>query len=217
MNQGLCETSVVDFSEQPLKKWLKQQAQKHQLPYLLAHAEDGVIWGRFDLDNGSLTTARAVFPECYFPKLRLGTLQQCRVFGEAGEVFLWNSNGEWRSRLILQSEVDKLITQKQDESIAQEKIGLIPESQILWGTQGTTNGNFTLLSDGSEGLKHAVPIVVEASYFSKDTKKLYRPVRLEVNHYFGYDSDGVAKIFLSRLVSLNKVSSNRQQKTEKRS
>ncbi|NEP56074.1 MAG: TIGR03984 family CRISPR-associated protein [Symploca sp. SIO2G7] len=197
MNQGLCETSVVDFSEQlPLKRWLKQQAQEYQLPYLLAHAEDGVIWGRFELDSRRLTIARAVFPECYFPKLRLGTLQQCRVFGEAGEVFLWNRNGEWHSRLILQNKVEELI--------AQEQIGLIPEAQILWGTQGTTSGNFTLLSDGSEGLKHAVPLAVEESYFSKDKTKQYRPVRLEVNHYFGYDSDGVARIFLSRLVSLKK-------------
>jgi CRISPR-associated protein (TIGR03984 family) len=198
MIHKLCQISVVDFMEQPLQKWLKQQAQNYQLPYLLAHAEDGVIWGRFEFDSRRLTTARAVFPECYFPKLRLKTLQQCRVFGEAGEVLLWNNNGEWRSRLILQSKVSELI--------AQQQIGLIPELQILWGTQGKTNGNFTLLSDGSQELKHAVPIPVEQTYFSKDRNELYRPVRLGVNHYFCYDSDGVAKIFLSRLVSFKKES-----------
>ena len=196
MNQELCQTSVANFTEQSIKDWLKQQAQNYQLPYLLAHAEDGVIWGHFDIDSGTLTTAREVFPEYNFPELRLKTLQQCRVFGEVGEVLLWNSNGEWRSRLILQSQVLELITQ--------QKIGLIPEPQILWGTQGKINANFTLLSDGSQGLKHAVPIAVEESYFSQDKTKLYRPVRLELNHYFCYDSDGVAKIFISRLVSLKK-------------
>ncbi|MCP2727178.1 type III-D CRISPR-associated protein Csx19 [Limnofasciculus baicalensis] len=196
MNQELCQTSVENLSEESLKDWLKQQAQNYQLPYLLAHAEDGVIWGHFDIDSGTLTTAREIFIECNFPKLCLNTLQQCRVFGEAGEVLLWNSNGEWRSRPVLQSKVSELI--------AQDKIGLIPETQILWGTQGKTNGNFTLLSDGSQGLKHAVPIPVEESYFRKDKNELYRPVRLEVNHYFCYNSDGVARIFLSRLVSLKK-------------
>ncbi|MEG4347686.1 CRISPR-associated protein Csx19 [Microcoleus sp. A003_D6] len=196
MNQEYCQISVENLTEQSLKDWLKQQAQIYQLPYLLAHAEDGVIWGNFDIDSGTLTTAREVFPECNFPELRLKTLEQCRVFGEAGEVLLWNSNGEWRSRLILQSKVLELI--------AQQKIGLIPEPQILWGTQGKNHGNFTLLSDGSQGLKHAVPIAVEQSYFSKDKNDLYRPVRLEVNHYFCYDSDGVARIFFSRLVSLKK-------------
>ena len=103
MNQELCQISVENLTEQSLKDWLKQQAQDYQLTYLLAHAEDGVIWGHFDIQKGTLTTAREVFPECNFPELRLKTLQQCRVFGKAGEVLLWNSNGEWRSRLILQS------------------------------------------------------------------------------------------------------------------
>lgn len=194
MNQELCQISVEDFSEQSLKDWLKQQAQDYQLTYLLAHAEDGVIWGHFDLESGRLTTAEAVFPECYFPKLRLKTLQQCRVFGKAGEVFLWNNNGEWRSRLILESTASELIEKQQ--------IGLIPESQILWGTKGEEKkeDGFTLLSDGSQGLRHAVPLT--GINFGSDEKKLKRPVKLEVHHYFCYDSDGVARIYLSRLVDL---------------
>ncbi len=198
MNQELCQISVEDFSEQSLKDWLKQQAQIYQLTYLLAHAEDGVIWGSFDLDSGRLTTAEAVFPECYFPKLRLNTLQQCRVFGKAGEVFLWNNNGEWRSRLILESTASELIEKQQ--------IGLIPESQILWGTKGQEKDNFTLLSDGSQGLKHAVPLT--GINFGSDEKKLKRPVRLQVHHYFCYDSDGIARIFMSRLVDVYAHSKN---------
>lgn len=192
MNQELCQISVEDFSEQSLKDWLKQQAQDYQLTYLLAHAEDGVIWGHFDLESGRLTTAEAVFPECYFPKLRLKTLQQCRVFGEKGEVFLWNSNSKWRSRVILAS--------KASELIEKEEIGLIPESQILWGTKGQEKDNFTLLSDGSQGLRHAVPLI--GINFGSDEKKLKRPVKLQVHHYFCYDSDGIARIFISRLVDL---------------
>ncbi|MGB7712164.1 MAG: CRISPR-associated protein Csx19 [Microcoleus sp.] len=194
MNQELSQTSVENLSEDSLKDWLKHQAQNYQLPYLLAHAEDGVIWGHFDIESGTLTSAREVFPECNFPELRLKTLQQCRVFGKAGEVFLWNSNGKWRSRLILESKASELLNKEK------EQFGLLPEFQILWGTKGQEKDNFTLLSDGLQGLKHAVPLT--GINFESDEKKLKRPVKLEVHHYFCYDLDGVARIFISRLVSL---------------
>ncbi|AFZ60968.1 TIGR03984 family CRISPR-associated protein [Anabaena cylindrica FACHB-243] len=194
MNQDLCQELSTETIEKSLENWLKQQAitQDYQLCYVLAHAEDGVIWGNFEVESGILKTSNQAFPEYDFPALRLSTLQQCRIFGEAGEILLWNSNSTWRSRLILQSQVSELLKQ--------EKIGLIPESQILWGTQGKENGNFTLLSDGSQGLKYAAPIT--GMTVSQDKQKQYRPLRLEVHHYFCYDQDGVARIFLSRLVSL---------------
>jgi CRISPR-associated protein (TIGR03984 family) len=194
MNQELCQISIENFSEQSLQDWLKQQAKNYQLPYLLAHAEDGVIWGKFEISTGTFKTAREVFPECNFPELRLNTLQQCRIFGKPGEVLLWNSNEKWRSRLILETKASELISKKQ--------IGLIPESQVLWGTKGQENKEhgFTLLSDGSQGLKHAVPLT--NINFGADEKELKRPVQLDVHHYFCYDSDGVARIFISRLVSL---------------
>lgn len=196
MNQDLCQEVSTETIEISLEDWLKQQAitRDYQLRYVLAHAEDGVVWGHFEVESGILETSKKAFPEYDFPTLRLSTLQQCRIFGEAGEVLLWNSNGKWRSRLILQSQVSELLEQ--------EKIGLIPESQILWGTQGKANGNFTLLSDGSQGLKYAAPIT--GITFSQDKQKQYRPLRLEVHHYFCYDQGGVARIFLSRLVSLTK-------------
>ncbi|MGB3207559.1 MAG: CRISPR-associated protein Csx19 [Crinalium sp.] len=197
LSQELCqEISVLDLTEASLHHWLKQQAiiDNYHLPYLLAHAEDGVIWGRFDEKNTVLETSEQVFPECKFASLRLATLQQCRIFGEAGQLLLWKSNGKWRSHLILQSKVSELIKS--------QKICFIAENQVLLGTQGTVNGNFTLLSDGSQGLKHAVPLT--DIFFSQDKTKLHRPVRLEVHHYFSFDSDGLARIFLSRLVSLKK-------------
>jgi CRISPR-associated protein (TIGR03984 family) len=209
MNQELCQPlSTAILTDKSLNDWLKEQAltKDYKLPYLLAHVEDGVIWGRFDVDNSILETAKDVFPELQLPALRLSTLHQCRIFGEAGEVLLWNSNGEWRSRLIKQSKVSELLEQ--------EKLGFITENQILWGTRGESQGNFTLLSDGSQGLKHAVPLI-DIPFYS-DKKEQYRPLRLEVHHYFCYDSDGVARIFLSRLVSLKKEPIN-ESKTFKRS
>jgi CRISPR-associated protein (TIGR03984 family) len=201
MNQELCQTISVDEindnDNSTLIDWLQKQAQTYHLQYLLAHAEDGVIWGRFN-ENYQPIAAESVFCQKKFnidlPKLRLLTLQQCRIFGENGEILLWKSQKKWQARLI-----------KDNRSIEH-----IHEEQILWGTQiekgkngeeGEQNG-FTLLSDGSQGLKHAVPLT-GFNNFIQDKKKLYRPVRLVINHYIKYNEEtGIARIFLSRLVTL---------------
>lgn len=206
-------------SPEEFHSWLREQATSYQLKYLLAHANDGVIWGRFD--NGRLTTAEQVFYPCdfnvYFPKLRLLTLQQCRIFGEKAEVLLWQTGRGWKARLIHYLNTWEL---KEERDVGSGKykcfkipgrdrdLELIEESQILWGTQketgkrgedGQRNG-FTLVSDGSQGLKHAVPLTNIP--FSKDKNLLYRPIRLLVHHYIDYDDSGVARICLSRLVNL---------------
>ncbi|MEH1992107.1 type III-D CRISPR-associated protein Csx19 [Nostoc sp.] len=205
MNQKLCHAISVDEirdnDNSTLMDWLQKEAQKYHLQYLLAHAEDGVIWGHFNEDC-QLITAESVFCKNTFnvdlPKLRLLTLQQCRIFGENGEILLWKSQEKWKAQFI-----------KDNPSIEH-----IHEEQILWGTQkekgknkedGEKNG-FTLLSDGSQELKHAVPLTGLSNYFSPEKNKLYRPARLVINHYIKYDEKtGIARIFLSRLVSLKKV------------
>jgi CRISPR-associated protein (TIGR03984 family) len=187
MSEALCQKLSVDgiIDDGTLVSWLEEQARKWKLNYLLAHAEDGVIWGRFD--NDRLTTAEKVFhqPEFKvdFPTLRILTLQQCRVFGQNGEVLLWRTGEAWRSRLV------------QDNP----KTDKIPERQILWGTHGEKRGNFTLLWDGSQGLKHAVPFTDIAL---DERNRLINRVRLMVHHFIDYDDSGVARIHLSRLVDL---------------
>ncbi|BAZ32924.1 hypothetical protein NIES4074_54320 [Cylindrospermum sp. NIES-4074] len=163
-----------------INKWLEEKAKEYQLKFLLAHAEDGVIWGEFK--DGKLLTADSAFD--FLPKLRLFTLQQCRAFGETSEVMLWQTDEGFKARLI------------QDEKNTE----FITENQILWGTQADKIcGDFTLVSDGSQGLRHAVPLTdIE---FDKN-QKLYRPLRLNVHHYVDYNDSGVARIDLSRLVNL---------------
>lgn len=187
MSELLCKKLPIDgiIDDGTLISWLEEQAKTWNLNYLLAHAEDGVIWGRFD--SGKLTTAEQIFhqPEFNvdFPSLRVLTLQQCRIFGEHGEVLLWRTSETWRSRLVQDnSEVDK-----------------IPERQILWGTHGEKRDNFTLLRHGSQGFRHAVPF---SEIELGDRHQLINPVRLIVHHYITYDDDGVARISLSRLVDL---------------
>lgn len=164
-----------------LRSWLASQAPSvsTQTPYLLAHADDGVIWGRFD--NGKLTIANQIFTESNFPTLRLCTLQQCRIFGKQGEVLLWKYGEKWKWRFIGNPEENFIL-----------------EAQILWGTHGERRDNFTLLWDGSQGLKHAVPLGIVAG----SDRKLDQPVRLVVHHYINYNEEGVAYIYRSRLVDL---------------
>ncbi len=187
MNKAKCEELSFEAATDKLKPWLKAQAEKYKLQYLLAHAEDGVIWGRFD--DGKLTTPEKVFypSTCnvYLPKLRLLTLQQCRLFGKNAEVMLWKVGQNWRARAI------------EDQALL--KNNYLCENQILWGTkqEREPKSGFTLVSDGSQGLKHAVPLT-EIPFQGQD----YRPLRLKVRHYLDYDESGVARINLSRLVDL---------------
>jgi len=187
MSEVLCQKLSVDgiVDDGTLVSWLEEQARNWKLNYLLAHAEDGVIWGRFD--NNQLTTAEKVFHKSKFkvdfPTLRVLTLQQCRVFGQNGEVLLWRTGEKLRSRLI------------QDNP----EVYKIPERQILWGTHGEKRGNFTLLWDGSQGLKHAVPFTDIAL---DERNRLINRVRLMVHHFIDYDDSGVARIHLSRIVDL---------------
>jgi CRISPR-associated protein (TIGR03984 family) len=182
LNKPKCEHLEVPVNFK-LEEWLKEQASKYNFKYLLSHAEDGVIWGKFQ--DGNLITADSAFSQ--FAKLRLSTLQQCRIFGEHSEVMLWQTDEGFKARLV------------EDEHIQEKEY--IPEYQILWGTHGDKQESegFTLLWDGKQGLKHAVPFTeIE---LEKDGK-LKNPVRLQVNHYIDYDDAGVARIYLSRLVNL---------------
>lgn len=172
-------TESIQFSsDEELKSWMFEHGTRRQLKYLLAHADDGVIWGRFD--QGQLITADQAFSR--LPKLRLTTLQQCRLFGEVGEVLLWRSHSTWKHRFIGNPDCD-----------------CIPEAQMLWGTHAVEEKDgFTLVADGSEGLHHAVPCT-GISFKGKGD----RPLRLVVHHYVSYDAEaGLARINLSRLVDL---------------
>lgn len=172
--------SVEDFKNLP--QWLESKAKAHKFKYLLAHAEDGVIWGKFDEER--LITANQIFTELpqKLPALRLSTLQRCRVFGQTGELLLWRSNNVWKYRFI-----------------GQPDCAYIQENQMLWGTNSIEEKDgFTLIEDGSEGLRHAVPYADIP--FSSNHKK--HPLHLEVHHYINYDDDGLARINISRLVDL---------------
>ncbi|WP_375494240.1 CRISPR-associated protein Csx19 [uncultured Nostoc sp.] len=172
-----------------LRQWIKQKVQssEYKLTYLLAHVEDGVIWGYFDSEGNLITPTEPeeLFPQCKFPLFRYETLQQCRVFGDSEEIMFWRTEDGLRAIVIKDNQHSEFIC----------------EQQILWGTQAEqVRDKFTLVSDGSQGLCHAVPL--QNIEFNK-TEKLYRPLYLVVRNYVDYEQQtGLARIYLSRLVSL---------------
>ncbi len=171
-----------DFADEAEHTWLLEQANDYGLVYLLAHMDDGLIWGR--VADGTLHLSTGIAPNS--PKLRPITLQSCRLFGPSAELFIWRNGSERRARLI------------------EDKTGntgvAFDEAQILWGTDLVKSENgFTLVRDGRMGHHHAVPKEIKASYFDGE----WRPARLEVRHYLTTDDHtGLSRIARSRLVNV---------------
>lgn len=157
------------------------------MPYILAHADDGVIWGKRQ-DDGTLLLSGEVFadPARYSAvavKLRPRTLQQVRLFGPAGEIFVWRTREGFAGRSIL-------------DGPACNDDDVFEQVYLLWH-QGQPEAmdrqaGFTLLQEGGQGPRHAPPVIPKGSQ---------RP-RLVVRHYVAYDDQDQAYIALSRLVNL---------------
>lgn len=153
--------------------------------FLLAFADDGVIWGR--IKGGKLVTSHDVFPEVS-PPLREITLQQAHLFNQKGEVRLWRAPEGLQAVHI------------EDKTSPEEDA--LDEFYLLWGTRLEKKGNnaFSLVTEGSRGFQHGVPLALQQEGFS-DTEGKHL-LRLHVRHYLAYDETGSAFIMLSRLVDL---------------
>lgn len=194
-----------DVSEDALgdpRAWLedKNRAKKIGARFLLAHAEDGVIWGKFD-DDGNLKTsfeasANAKYDAEYLKgwgraQLRKETLWQARIFGDDAELFLWrDGDGLFHARVI-----------QEGGALATDEKGIyfqeaFDEPQILWGTDAKPlDDDFTLMTDGAQGMRHAVPSKVDSV-----PDESVRPLRLVVRHYLA--NEDVARVAASRLVEV---------------
>ncbi len=193
-----------NFGNYPIH-WLSQQMQKHQLEYLLAHADDGVIWGR--LHNGELVTSNTLDPE-KFPLLREKTLQMARIFAPAGELLVWrNEDGNWSGRLIAEITESNTTDEQANHPSTEPALSdhtdewdeAFEEQQILLGTNAKLldDRGFALMSEGSEGLFYVVPLKLEGKIDEQ-----IRPLRLVVRHYLKEDDSGFLRVNASRLVNL---------------
>lgn len=176
---------IATDSLSSVKDWLQAQAIQHRLQWLLAHADDGVIWGK--MEHGQLVTSDSVAPEVS-PPLRTETLQQARLFAEHAELLLWrDGDHQWHARLIRQPAPGE--SPKFTEAI--------DEPYLLWGTHGEHRNGFTLLRDGAQGLRHAVPMELPLGVNNETD-----PPRLMVRHYLQEDPNGFTRIVASRLFDL---------------
>ncbi|GEM_PF-950334 len=215
-----------------LRKWLEDHSsglkrdastganETDKTIYLLSFHDDGVVWGKLKEENSAskLLTSDALknskgnsFPS---PVFRVETLQECRLFSNNGELYVWRNSNNFKARLIEDS------NNAPDDD---KKNEFFDESQVLWGRgiakrdsskiakageEFWQTEDFSVVSDGDEGLLHAFPKVVEAEKFALEKSKegeiikRQRPLRLRVRHYLDYDEDGCAYISLSRLVDV---------------
>ncbi len=196
---------VDDVSEKELgalKEWLQKMNRDKNIraEFLLAHAEDGVIWGKFDEDGNLKTSFEASKDPKYKDRikgwgraeLRQETLWQARIFGDHAELFLWrDGDGLFHARALY----DDGAPASDIEPFAKFQ-DAFDEPQILWGTDAQELGDgFTLMTDGAQGMRHAVPRGVASV---EDESK--RPLRLVARHYLA-DED-FARVAASRLVNL---------------
>lgn len=175
-----------------LALWLRDQAGGSR--YLLAHTDAGIIWGRVndpDTNPNILTSADVFGARLGKARLELYLLWELRLFGPNAEVHLWRSGDAWQARCI------------EDGGAVNDQV--LEERHILWGDQAEARDQgFTLLVDGSEGLRHAVPLDVPDTAFEqkRHQERKPRPLRLVMRHYLEHDHYGNARIALSRLVDL---------------
>jgi len=156
--------------------------------YLLAHADDGVIWGRLSDDGQTLLTSHDVASHIS-PSLRMVTLIQARLFCEEAEWMLWkDGDNRLHSRLLEET------APRPDYDACYE------EPQMVWGTRGRPlDKGFTLLEEGTQGLRHAIPVPLGAHAARRPGEPL--KIVLRVRHYLAREP--FARVVVSRLVGLN--------------
>ncbi len=182
---------VIDVEN--LVEWLEKQIEQNQqfnFEYLLAHTDDGVIWGK--VKNNKLLLSSAVDSQIS-PPLIFETLQQVRLFSFEAELLVWRDGDNQLNARLISNLIDG---EKPDFTEA------IDEEQILWGTDAKIYKNspeleFSLMKEGSQGLRHIVPIKIEGKF-----DETSRPLRLLVRHYISEDTNGFNRIVASRLLSL---------------
>jgi CRISPR-associated protein (TIGR03984 family) len=154
--------------------------------WLLAHCDDGVVWGHRRIPDGSWTLSSAAFPNIS-PPLRAATLQEFRAFGSDEELLVWRGEGKLHGRRL-----------RDAPSSQPEKMGPIDDLRIILGEhlREEPAGGFTVIADRT-GSRHAVPVECR-----KEDCAHGPPVRLRIRHYLDQDSTGAVRIAATRLVDL---------------
>lgn len=164
-----------------LRAWLNEQSRTYNLRWLLAHTDSGVIWG--DVRDDGLHLSCEAF-KIAGVALDRETLQQGRLFGETGELLLWQGATGWRASL------------RRDAVEGARTTPYLNEMHLLWGTKkNDEQDGFLLLEEGHQGIIHAPPLATAPARTCR--------AALQVRHYLSEETDtGMLRITASRLVGL---------------
>jgi len=176
------ESEFYQNPENWLNQWLAEDNRPF-LPYLLAHTDEGVVWGYVDktrqLHPADLHDWQALSRQA---ALNGVTLQQLRLFGPEGELFIWRTgNTVFEGRFL-----DDGATPPKDS---------YETCQLLWGEGEESNARFTLMREGEQELFHTPPL----------PRAQGRRGRLRLRHYLARDDRGQTYVALSRLVDLELI------------
>ena len=171
-----CKIADAEPIQNPLEG-LEARAVKGNYEYLLAHLDDGVVWGSVLDESLKVSTP---------PELRIETLWELRLFGEKSEWHAWRVEDRWFTCMVA-DDVDNSIEMK-----------AFDEHYILWGTDPvegeTSEKRFYPVREADLGIMHAPPI---------DIKNGRHTLKLSVRHYLGHDETGSVYVKLSRLMGLS--------------
>jgi CRISPR-associated protein (TIGR03984 family) len=161
--------------------------------WLLAHCDDGVIWGASQTD-GRWRLSGDAFPEDS-PRLVRGRIQQLRVFGNEYELLLWRTESGLHGRRIM--DIASTSGFAVETRPANETIVLVGDRAI-----GPSRGGFTKVGDAT-GSSHVVPLELDEGDFTSGRGDQYWPLRLDVRHFFAYDGQsGAVRVAATRLLDL---------------
>ncbi len=187
-----CTYAIKTEFESPLNhapdaEWLLKHAPQGAAT-LLAHTDNGVVWGK--IEDSQLNLSGQAFDA--LAKLEPALLQQLRLFGDQGELFVWRDGHNWRARLLT-------------DDLQSSGKRCFDEPTLQWGDHVEAEASgFTLVAERRQGLCHAVPLLSEQIPFdpSQRTRDRWHPLRLIVRHYLDEVEDGTLVITHSRLVRL---------------
>jgi len=161
--------------------WITTHLKDHK--FLLAFADDGVIWGQ--MDDKKLVTSHDIDGKVS-PELRGKTLQQAFIFDDKEEVRLFRDEAnKWQARCVVDGNE------------------VIEESQILSGDRVlSSQRKFThVLNARQQGLSHIVPLEIENSQLDPDEGGT-QCLCLDVHHTIDFNANGEAYVAVSRLAGL---------------
>lgn len=166
-------------------------AEAKGLRWALAHCDDGVTWGRYDVAENVWRLGNQAAPDVS-PPVRREALQELRLFGEAGEVLIWRTDCGLRGRELLDA------GRGADRSGESDSLRPSDESRILRGDHVVEQREhgFSHIGDRA-GAEQVLPRAVTTEQLQA------RQVQLAVRHY--YESDvhtGAVRIAATRLVTL---------------